>query len=585
MSVRKLNLPSQDLAVRFPEVFSMQIAVLWTDRSVPGLGLIHSLREMGLPFFVTYSVSQAITHRILIIYPLVDYRSLSVADASRLFVYVRNGGVIFADNVFWGGLRELFGFTDYEPARSRHWVIFDSGSEPALKYLTQPEEQRLPLGSPTIPQVIWTNGYQVTPGVKILARFEDGLVAMSCNQLGMGRAYLLGVSLDDAVLRNQANRDFEAERAYVNAFEPGSDVWMLILRALYENVQPNWIRLGTIPNGKRSILLLSHDLDWVESVGIGLRFAAMERQHHDLSTYFVQTKYYGNAFGPAILSAQNLHDIEQLQADGFDIESHSVMHALSFNHFPLGNGTEHYPQYHPTLGWFDQSTYHHASVFGELVVSKSILDGNLPGHDTVFFRAGHLRVPFSLPEALKRAGYRYDSSFTAADVLTNFPYDLPVGLGEKQDSGIYEFPVTIEDEQKPPLSQRLDTALRLIDLNAANGAISVILIHPSDLEKMQAEQQLLDRLPADIAVADMLSYARFWSGRALLDWRVLGTARPESVTLRLVATERVQDLTFEFARRIAFATGLRGARLNGHDLIVPSLPPKRPLTIEIHYAS
>src|SRR5207245_520065 len=139
--------------------------------------------------------------------------------------------------------------------------------------------------------------------------------------------------------------------------------------------------------------------------------------------------------------------------------------------------------------------------------------------DTSFFRAGHLRVPFSLPEALKRADYSYDSSFTADDVLTNFPYDLPLGL-YKEDSGIYEFPVTIEDEQKPPLAQRLDAALRVFALNAANGAISVLLIHPTDLEKMSAEQQLLDHLPGDIAVSDMLGYARFWQGRALLDWRL-----------------------------------------------------------------
>jgi len=581
---RELALQPEDWAVRFPELFPMQIAILWTDPSIPGLGLIHSLREMGLPFFVTRSVSQAVTHRILIIYPMVNYRSLSIADAKRLSDYVREGGVIFAQDVFWGGLKRLFGFTGYQPARNRHWVIFESRSDPVLQHITEPEEQRVPLGSPAIPQVIWSNGYQVSPGVEILARFEDGSVAMSCNPMGRGRAYLLGVSLDDTVARNQANRDFEAERSYVNAFEPGSDVWMLILRALYENIQPDWVRLATVPNGKRSILLLSHDLDWVESVEFALHFAAMEQRHHALSTFFVQTKYYGNAIGPPILTARNLRDLEQLQVEGFDIESHSVMHALSFNHFPLGNGTEYYPQYHPTLGWFDQSTYHGATVFGELLVSKSILDGEFPGHDTLFFRAGHLRVPFSLPEALERSGYRYDSSFTAADVLTNFPYDLPLGLDEKEDSGVYEFPVTIEDEQKPPLGHRLDAALRLIALNAANGATTVLLIHPSDLEKMRAEQQLLDRLPADVAVSDMLSYARFWRGRALLDWRVLRTDKPTWVILRLTANEPIQGLTFDFAQPIAFASGVRGARLEGHELILPPLPAKQPLTIEVQYA-
>jgi hypothetical protein len=63
-------------------------------------------------------------------------------------------------------------------------------------------------------------------------------------------------------------------------------------------------------------------------------------------------------------------------------------------------------------------------------VSKSLLDGELPGHRTVFFRAGHLRVPPYLPEALVRCGYEFDSSFTAGDVLSNFPYELDFDLGK-----------------------------------------------------------------------------------------------------------------------------------------------------------
>jgi hypothetical protein len=92
---RPLILKPQDWTVRFPEAFPMQIAVLWTDPSSPSLGLIHSLSEMGLPFFVTRSVSQAVTHPILILYPMVNRKSFTVEDVKRLSDYVRSGGVIF----------------------------------------------------------------------------------------------------------------------------------------------------------------------------------------------------------------------------------------------------------------------------------------------------------------------------------------------------------------------------------------------------------------------------------------------------------------------------------------------------------
>jgi hypothetical protein len=48
-------------------------------------------------------------------------------------------------------------------------------------------------------------------------------------------------------------------------------------------------------------------------------------------------------------------------------------------------------------------------VFGEVRVSKQLLDSQISGQHTDFFRAGHLLVFQSLPEALQRRGYRYDS--------------------------------------------------------------------------------------------------------------------------------------------------------------------------------
>ena len=53
-------------------------------------------------------------------------------------------------------------------------------------------------------------------------------MALLTNSVGKGRR--TGLSLLDVVLRSQNNRDY-AQRHYVNGFEPGADVWLLILRA------------------------------------------------------------------------------------------------------------------------------------------------------------------------------------------------------------------------------------------------------------------------------------------------------------------------------------------------------------------
>lgn len=100
-----------------------------------------------------------------------------------------------------------------------------------FRYLNRAEEKEVPLGSPAIEEVIWSNGYKTAAGAQALGRFEDGAGAVVRHDVGLGHTYLIGVALNDVVSRNQQNRDYEAQRIYVNGFEPGTDVRLLLLRA------------------------------------------------------------------------------------------------------------------------------------------------------------------------------------------------------------------------------------------------------------------------------------------------------------------------------------------------------------------
>ena len=111
---------------------------------------------------------------------------------------------------------------------------FQAANDVVFRYLDRPEEKKVRLGSEKIREIFWTNGYSPDPSAKVLATFEDGTAAVLSKASGKGRVYLTGGGLDDVTVRNQSNRDFEAQRRYVNAFEPGTDVWMLILRAWYD---------------------------------------------------------------------------------------------------------------------------------------------------------------------------------------------------------------------------------------------------------------------------------------------------------------------------------------------------------------
>ena len=574
-----------DLVEEFPESFPLQVAVFWThpgpDPENP-LPLVHSLKEMGIPFFITRDLLQALRHSLVILYPGVDSRTFTQPQAEEITTFVRQGGVIFAQNVFWGGMQSVFGFRSFVPSRKRYHLAFSSTTNPVMKYLNRPEEREVSLGSNQFPEIIWSNGYVADTGAQVLARFDDGSAALLTNAIGKGRVFLLGLSLLDVVLRSQNNRDYEAQRHYVNTFEPGADVWLLILRAWYENYGKEWVRLAAIPGGQRSALLLSHDVDWENSFAPGLDFARIEKANHAKSTFFIQTKYVDDANSKAFFFEPNLETLRQLKSDGSTIGSHSIIHSRGFNKFELGSGHEYYPSYQPRGLGFDTASG--ATVFGEVRVSKGLLDGEIPGQNTKFFRAGHLRVPVSLPEALERSGYQFDSSFTADDVLSNFPFALPRDLGFEEDSGIYEFPVTIEDEESPGFAKRVPQALQVILANAENGAVSVVLIHSNESQlKAAAEQDLLRQLPADILKTDMMSFGTFWRARDRLQWKVTASSMPTQVLLQVKSDDSVSGLTFEFQRPIATVTG--GAMLipDNRHVVLPQLEPGQSASFRISY--
>jgi hypothetical protein len=570
---------------QYPESFPLQVAVFWTN---PGpepenpLPLVHALKEMGIPFFITRDLGQALRHRLVILYPRVDAHTFTEPQADELTAFVQQGGFIFAQNVFWGGVQSLFGFRSFAPSRKRYRLAFSGTTDPIMKYLNRPEERAVSLGSDHFPEIIWSNGYVPGPGAEVLAHFDDGTAALLTNSVGKGKVYLLGLSLLDVVLRSQNNRDYEAQRHYVNAFEPGADVWLLILRAWYENYAQDCVRLATIPGGQRSAVLLSHDVDWENSFAPGLDFARIEKANQANSTFFIQTKYVDDANSKAFFFEPNLDTLRLLKSGGSTVGSHSIIHSRGFNKFDLGSGHEVYPSYQPRGLGFDTASG--ATVFGELRVSAQLLDGEIPGQDTIFFRAGHLRVPDSLPEALERSGYQFDSSFTADDVLSNFPYALPRALGFEEDSDIYEFPVTIEDEESPGFAKRVPQALEVVLANAENGAVSIVLIHSNESTlKAAAEQELLRQLPADILKTDMVTFARFWRARDRLQWSVTATSAPAQVILHVKSGDAVTGLTFEFRRPIATVTGGSTLFPDSHHIVLPELEPGHDVSIHINY--
>jgi hypothetical protein len=447
------------------------------------------LEMLGIPFETAASVDRAVKAPMLVVAGTLANTALSPADRERLYSFVEAGGVLFATQVQGSQFFPLFGITGFSSTRENYRLHFaDRSADLALHYVNRPEEQDLVLGNPHRYKLFnWTTQYKVGRAA-VLATFPGGAAAFIRNYYGRGIAYSLGLSFTDSSLRPALGQSQEAEPQWANVFAPAADVPRLLLRAIYEsNVHP-FILIHTIPNGLETALLLSHDLDARESFHNSVAFARLEQRFGTTSTFFVTTKYFSDTTDTDYYTSQNCAYLREVAARGFDLGSHTVSHLKTFHRFPLGEPLTRFATYHPAVA---------PTVFGEIVVSKELLERDIPGQHTISFRAGELSHPPQLIRALQATGYVVDSTRAAGNTLTNYPYRplLEAHVGAAA-SGIIEVPVTLDDSQGYLTAANLDAAtsqwLGIVAANAENNNVTCLLIHPTDVTfKLTAEERLL----------------------------------------------------------------------------------------------
>ncbi|MDH3464845.1 MAG: polysaccharide deacetylase family protein [Gammaproteobacteria bacterium] len=477
------------------------------------LALRNSLEIQGIPFVATSDIEEATRRPFVVAGGTLANTELTPAERESLYAYVEQGGVLLATQVRGNMFFPLFGLTDATTSQTNFSLQFTDRGDAASRYLNRPEELTISLGDPLLyAETVWSTQYTPGRGTTVLAQYENGAAALTRHPYGRGLAYALGLGFKETTLLPQLARSFEAARQWINAFEPSGDVFRLLLRGLYEeNVHP-FLLVHTVPEGRETALVLSHDVDARESFRNSLIFAQMEASLGVRSTYFVTTKYFDDDTDIGYYTAERAEWIKQVGAMGFEVESHSVSHSATFDKFPVGSPEVDLQTYAPT----------ELTLFGEIRVSKQLLDRDL-GQETIGFRAGYLRFPNELLRVLEESGYGFDSSVSAQNVLTNLPY---FGFRRRsmvaEQSDIVVVPVTLDDSLGYLTPETQHIALRnwteIIRANGENGAITTLLIHPTDTTyKLETERRLIaTHLRPEIWIGGVGSMARFWADRSLL---------------------------------------------------------------------
>jgi hypothetical protein len=507
--------------------------------------LSQALDIVGIPYFITQNIEEALGSRLIYIASYVNNDTFSSDEQIKLESYIDNGGTLVSRSLSAAGLYSLFGIVDQARKNTRDKMTWSEATdEPTLSYIDDPQEETVSLGNANNLDVIYTRNYTLGDG-SALAHYNDGTVSVVKNEWGAGKTYLLGVSFTDVILRNQLNLDFEADRGKLNDYEPTTDTFLLFLRAIYENQLQFATWKHSSPKDTKASLIITHDLDSQSAADWSIAFAELEFEHNISATYNINTHYINDAIDGDFYT-MNLDIYLEVINKGHSIGSHSVGHFPDWDDgilFPLGtkgNNSGNYSPYH------DGTVTKGGTVYGELEVSKNLLTADLNVMPKTF-RSGHLLWHDKQAQVMEELGYKYDSSFSANDVLTSFPYRVSSQNSISSPlSSIYEFPLNISDgisgQQAPQETAAL--WLKLLEKNVANGSLTVLLIHPNRDYKLEELSAFIKGLPDGLAIENMDDFGDYWTARDQFNYDAKVENNILSLTLRKSVVTHAQISLF-----------------------------------------
>jgi peptidoglycan/xylan/chitin deacetylase (PgdA/CDA1 family) len=528
----------------YEEGGSNRLAVLVTDPASDWLGLVRGFKAHGIPFIMTQDPARALRHEVVLAYPSISGRVLPATALRGLAEHIRTGGTVLTFDLAGGGLEELFGVASQDPGRNRteiRWLDPTLASGDRLTRFTSPRAEAQ-VGS-----------YGIVPTTaERFADFDDGTAAAVCRRAG-GRACILGLDLGSLTNRAMNGRAEQVSAQAVNSYDPSLDLMYRWIRDLYVEGEETPFLIGTAPAGRDGSLILTHDVDFTRSVANAPSFADAVRSRGLSATFFIQTKVIRDWNDDVFFNDANLAPLRDVARE-MEIASHSVSHSRTFASFPVGSGSESYPDYAPFVQSATETQ--DATLLGELRISHFLLEKML-GANVASFRPGYLANPPALPEALAATGYRYSSTLTANMALSHLPYQLAHGRANNALVPIWEFPVTIEDEKTPRLGDRFDAAVDVIDNIADHGGVAVVLIHPDITgHKLRFEERLMEHYAGQLWIGSLRQFGRWWSARSLAEVDFDGAS------LEVTAPENVENLAILFPKtgRSLVLDGVSGAR-------------------------
>lgn len=437
-------------------------------------------------------------------------------ELSKIQTWVNAGGTIIAPAITSSNAATLFGVGVGAKSRVRSLLRWNTTSGAGeLNYFDETEEKEMNLGS------ITTYAYTTSGASTVLAQFDDGTSAVVKHTIGSGTAYTFPFQWRDLVQRAQLNRNTSAHRVSNNGFEPTADCAPLFVRQAYTLSHPIAAWTHTIPGGQESVYIPTHDIDSTTGYDSLFYMARYETEIGVKGHYNLTTKYFRDNISKAFYIDRTKDTVRQELVGKHTIGSHSVGHFPDMDNsqrFPMGSFTIKKDEYSPKN---DGTTTTGGYTYAEVAISKNLLEQDF-GIKVNSFRSGHLCMNKYLAEAMQRAGIDYASCWTAAPLLSEFPFMERTDQAFHGEEAVLEMPlhtsyVTFPDGVKIDETNYKEKAavwLTVANKLRGNYAPCIMLIHPNREWKMLAEKCFVDGLDKSrTGLYNFIDYGDFWTNR------------------------------------------------------------------------
>lgn len=479
---------------------------------------IHIADQAGFSYDTTDNLNTAFNYPVIIFATRVQASTFNASEKQQIKDYVNAGGNVIISSLRDEDLFDLAGVSNATSNNELYKLTWKTDEHPELFYqINDTLETTISLGRESSGPTFFTRYYTLDGGTA-LAHYENDSVAAIYNEYGLGTCYTIGADFREVIYRNQIDSDVSAHRTYSNGFEPTSDVICFLVKNIVRKYIPNSIVKYTIPSNAKSVVMVTHDIDSRTAMDTMQAFSEYEMNNGVPGQYNITTRYFNDALMSNFYVGTSAL-INDVINDGHTIASHSVGHFPDFADdaiFPFGTLGNTFANYHPS---HSGGVTTGGTVLGELEVSKDLIELD---HGVLIrsFRAGHLAYPDSLGEGLELTGYEFNSTHSANNVLTGFPFYIP----KKQSftttmTTVLEIPMTISDVFSSDginagnYSEKVDVWLEATQKYHDNNSPINLLIHPNRMYKLQAQMDYINNIPVGCIPYSFEKYGEFWRKR------------------------------------------------------------------------